>query len=265
MITSRCFRIRVLTWIAAGLLLISPLTAANPLKALIVTGGCCHDFEAQKKILSEGIVARANVVFDIVHEGDTREHRVSLYEKTDWAKGYDVVIHNECFGFVDDAAFIERIVSPHVAGVPAVVLHCSSHSYRNTTTDAWRQLVGITSVRHERRHDMLIEKVNTEHPVMAGFPPTWFDAQDELYLNVKVWPNVVPLATSTGQEGPAPQVVVWTNTHGKARVFATTLGHSNSTMSDPVYLDLVARGLLWSVGQLDHKGSPKPGYGPAGK
>lgn len=61
------------------------------------------------------------------------------------------------------------------------------------------------------------------------------------------------------------QVVIWTNTHGKARVFATTLGHFNSTMVDPVYLDLVARGLLWSVGQLDDKGNAKAGYGPGGK
>lgn len=239
--------------------------AAAPIKALLVTGGCCHDFEAQKKILSEGIGARANVVFDIVHEGTDRAHRMSIYEKTDWARGYDVVVHNECFGFVDDPAFIERIVNPHVAGLPAVILHCSSHSYRNTTTDAWRQLVGITSVRHEKRRDMLVERVGTAHPVLKDFPATWLSEQDELYINVKVWPNVVPLATSVGVESPTPQIVVWTNTHGKARVFATTLGHLNGTMSDPVFLDLVTRGLLWSLGRLDDKGDPKPGHGPAGK
>jgi hypothetical protein len=48
-----------------------------PLKALMVTGGCCHDYVAQKKILSEGISARANVVWTIVHEGDDRDHRVT--------------------------------------------------------------------------------------------------------------------------------------------------------------------------------------------
>ena len=73
----------------------------RPLKALLVTGGCCHDYAAQKKILSEGISARANVEWTIVHEGDDREHRVSIYQNADWAKGYDVVVHNECFGFVN--------------------------------------------------------------------------------------------------------------------------------------------------------------------
>jgi hypothetical protein len=40
----------------------------KPLKVLMVCGGCCHDYENQKLILSEGISARANVEFTIVHE-----------------------------------------------------------------------------------------------------------------------------------------------------------------------------------------------------
>src|SRR5215212_4079390 len=110
--------------------------AAKPLRALMVCGGCCHDYEAQKRILSEGITARANVEWTIVHEGipsgadDGRNVRVSIYEKADWAKGYDVVLHNECFGMVADNEFVERITAAHKGGVPAVFLHCSSHSYR---------------------------------------------------------------------------------------------------------------------------------------
>src|ERR1700743_2710294 len=88
--------------------------APKPIKALMVCGGCCHDYEAQKKILSEGISARANVEWTIVCEGTDREHRVSIYENPDWAKGYDVVLHNECFGFVKDNDFVERITKPHL-------------------------------------------------------------------------------------------------------------------------------------------------------
>src|SRR5580765_1119921 len=66
--------------------------AAEPLHALFITGGCCHDYAAQKKILTEGISARANVSWTIVHEGDTegREHKFSIYEKPDWTKSFDV-------------------------------------------------------------------------------------------------------------------------------------------------------------------------------
>src|ERR1041385_7952759 len=58
--------------------------AAKPIHALLVTGGCCHDYTHQKKILTEGISARANVEWAIVHEGDGKtDHRISIYEKPD--------------------------------------------------------------------------------------------------------------------------------------------------------------------------------------
>ncbi|MCA9246061.1 MAG: DUF1080 domain-containing protein, partial [Planctomycetales bacterium] len=57
-----------------------------------------------------------------------------------------------------------------------------------------------------------------------------------------------------------PNTCIWTNQYGKARVFATTLGHHNETMQQPIYLDMIARGLLWSVGKLTEDGKPYPGY-----
>ena len=242
----------------------------KPLKALLVCGGCCHDYQAQKKILSEGISARANVVRDIVHEDapkgqDERNHKVSIYLKPEWWKGYDVILHNECFGAVSDNAFIEGITAAHQAGVPAVFLHCSSHSYRAGTTDEWRKCVGITSRSHEKRRDLTVKAVNVEHPVMKGFPATWLNKNDELYKNEHIWPTSVALATSYGEETKKDHVVIWVNTYGKARVFTTTLGHTNETMADPVYLDLVTRGLLWTCGKLTDDGKPVAGFGPGGK
>lgn len=233
-----------------------------PLRVLLIAGGCCHDYEAQKTILSEGLAARANVVVDIVHEGTTREHQLGLYRNPDWAKGYDVVIHDECFGYVDDNAFVESIASVHKAGVPAVMLHCSSHSYRRAETDAWRQLLGISSLRHDKRRDLEVKTVNPDHPVMKGLPRLWLVEDDELYNNVDVGPNVVPLAESFSVENQKSHVVIWVNTYGKARVFSMSLGHHNSTVASPWYLDLVARGVLWACGKLGPDGQPASGYAP---
>lgn len=238
----------------------------RPIKALLVTGGCCHDYAAQKKIIPDGVSARANVEWTIVHEGEDREHRISIYEHADWAKGYDVVVHNECFGHVRDVAFVERIVAPHKAGVPAVMLHCSSHSYRMAETDEWRKLIGIKSMSHERRADLTVKRVaGVKHPVMVGFPDVWPNPQDECYKNEFVWPNVVPLATVYGVETKQDHVVIWLNTYEQARVFTTTLGHTNATMQSEVYLNLVARGLLWACRKLNDDGTPAKGYGPGGK
>ena len=232
----------------------------------MVCGGCCHDYEAQKKILSEGITARAHVEWTIVHEGgDSREHRVSIYEKPDWWRGYDVVLHNECFGQVKDNAFVENIAAAHKAGVPAVMLHCSTHSYRTASTDEWRRCLGMSSYSHEKNRDLEVKVVATEHPVMKGFPPVWKNPADELYKNDKVWPTLVPLAQAYGQDTKKDHVCVWTNTYGAGKIFATTLGHGNATMQTPVYLDLVTRGLLWSCGKLNDDGTPRAGFGPGGK
>lgn len=232
-----------------------------PLKALLVTGGCCHDYANQKRILSEGITARANVAWTLVHEGDQREHQVSIYTNANWAKGFDVIVHNECFGYVTNNTFIETITAAHLAGVPGVTLHCSTHSYRNATTDEWRKFLGVSSVRHGAQHAFEVVNLLPEHPVMKGFPARWQNSPDELYQITKQWPGLVPLGKGVSSR-ETEQVCVWVNEYGKARMFGTTLGHSNATMEDPVFLDLVTRGLLWACDKIDAAGKPKPGYEP---
>lgn len=239
----------------------------KPLKVLMVTGGCCHDYEMQKMILQEGIGARANVEFAVVHEEGPdgkkdKSHRISIYEKDDWAKGYDVVLHNECFGAVTDVAFVERIAKPHFEGLPAVVLHCSAHSYRMAATDAWRHVVGQKSMSHEKNRDLTVKNLAPDHPVMKGFPMEWLDKADELYKNEVLYPGFVPLAKAYGEDTKKDHHLIWVNTNGKGKVFGTTMGHNNSTMEAPVFLDLVTRGLLWSCDKLDADGGPKAGYGP---
>jgi uncharacterized protein len=245
---------------AATILVTFAAEPAKPLKALLVCGGCCHDFGSQKTILSEGVVKRANVEFTVVHEGNDRTNRVSIYEKPNWWKGYDVIVHNECYGMITDDKFVENIAAAHKAGVPAVMLHCSTHSYRAAKTDAWRETLGLRSMSHDTRRDMTIKNVKPEHPVMKGFPAEWLDAKDELYRNEKVWPSVTPLATSYSVESKKDHVVIWLNNVGDTRIFATTLGHANDTMQSVVYLDLVTRGLLWSCDKLQEDGKPKAGY-----
>jgi uncharacterized protein len=233
---------------------------ARPLRALMVCGGCCHDYANQKRILSEGISNRAHVVFTVVHEGNDRTNRVSIYEKPNWWKGYDVIVHNECFGYVEDTNFIANIAAAHDAGVPGVFLHCSAHSYRMGQTDAWRSTLGLRSMSHDKARDLTVKNLKPEHPVMKDFPGEWLDTKDELYRNEKIWPTVTALATAYSEESKKDHAVIWVNEYGKTRVFATTLGHSNATMESPEYLGLVTRGLLWACDKLDNEGRPRPGY-----
>ncbi len=240
----------------------------QPLRGLLVTGGCCHDYESQKKIITEGMSQRVNIVWDIVHEGGTeRDHKMSVYGKPDWAKQYDVIFHNECFGGVADDEFVQSIAAAHYAGVPAIFVHCSLHSYRNAPTgaNAWRELIGVTSKRHEGKRAVSVVNLRSDHPVMHGFPDSWDTPNGELYKIEQVWPNCQPLAKAFGQDTQMDHPVIWVNTFGKARVFGTSLGHHNETLNNDVWLDVVARGLLWTVARLQPDGQPTPGYAGSGR
>src|ERR1700679_404958 len=128
--------------------------AAEPIHALLITGGCCHDYGEQQKILTEGISARANVVWTVLYEGGSskggtiRDHRMSIYEKPDWTKGYDIVVHNECFGDVTNSEFVNHIAKGHFDGVPAVVIHCTICTNRKASPREWRKWSRVSSYNH---------------------------------------------------------------------------------------------------------------------
>lgn len=47
------------------------------------------------------------------------------------------------------------------------------------------------------------------------------------------------------------QPVVWVNDFHGTRVFGTTYGHSDDTFRDPVFINLLARGIVWAAGKLE--------------
>src|SRR4051794_41574215 len=111
------------TWLLAGTTLAAlaavlagtdPTAAAppeaKPVRALLVIGGCCHDYKKQQELLTKGVSAQANVQWAVAYDPDTTtKHLNPVYEKEDWAKGFDVVVHDECSSDVKDPKVVERI------------------------------------------------------------------------------------------------------------------------------------------------------------
>ncbi len=250
-------------WVGAALLITGlfgshtiaeeTVTPARPcLKALLVTSGCCHNYPLQTKSLQDRSAEWANIDWTVVSEGGRgTDAQISLYDNPDWAKPYDVVVHNECFASTADEDYIHKITKAHHDGAPAVVIHCAMHTYRAAEIDDWREFLGVTSRHHEHQSRYPVKVVASDHPIMQGFPCDWITPMDELYVVQKVWPNTTPLAMSTSERTKEEQVVFWTNTYGKAKVFGTTYGHSDETFQDTVFLDAVTRGMLWASGKLD--------------
>lgn len=263
----------------------------KPLRILLITGGCCHDYANQKDLLKAGLEARANVVVEFAHSDDkSTKPPLAIYGNADYAKGYDLVIHDECSAGVSDQAVIEAVLQPHRDGLPGVNLHCAMHSYRignpsqpaqpGTPHGQWFEYLGLQSSSHGPQAPIDITFTKTEPTLSAGLA-AWTTIKEELYNNIQVFPSAKPVAhgrqvakrktkgadgQETFEEKEENFVVAWTNIYaGKTRVFSTTIGHHNETVADARYLDLVTRGVLWAADKLEANGAPKAGYGPGGK
>ncbi|WP_395751151.1 discoidin domain-containing protein [Prosthecobacter sp.] len=225
------------------------LAETKPLKALLVAGGCCHDYAKQHVILSQGIQARANVQVDVVWTDDKSVNPpLPLYDNPDWAKGYDIIIHDECAAGVKDMAVVKRILDVHQT-IPAVHLHCAMHSFR-TGTDAWFKHLGIQSASHGPQEPIAITFVDKEHPITKPLAD-WTTIKEELYNNVNIFDgHPLAMGKQVVKGKDVDYVVAWTNEKSGARSFSTTIGHNNDTVADARYLDLVTRGLLWAMDKL---------------
>lgn len=238
---------------------------ARPLRALLVIGGCCHDYARQKELtagVTERAADRARIEWTVAYDTDTgTKHLNPVYENPDWAKGFDVVVHNECSADVKDLAVIDRILKPHREGLPSVLLHCAMHSYRSEgfpNVTPWFEFSGLQTTGHGPQEPIAVSVLDAKEPLTRSLL-NWTTGKEELYNNSagKLLDTARPLARGKqvykdkqGNEVTAESVVVWTNLYrGKTRVFATTLGHNTETVADPRYVDLVTRGLLWAVGK----------------
>jgi type 1 glutamine amidotransferase len=239
-----------------------PGTPARPIRALYITGGGFHEFVKQEGILPPAVTQRANVEWTIDHTaGTSTEVLIERHRNTDWAKQFDVVLYNMSFSFVTDVPWIERIASAHRdSGVGAVILHGAVHSYRRSESRAWGELMGAFSLRHDSQRPLNVEVVAPNHPVMRGFPAKFETIPEELYELERVWPTMTPLAQAYSIESKKNYPLIWTNTHGKARVFVTSLGHNTAMIANPTYLDMVGRAVLWTTGHLNDDGTPASGY-----
>jgi type 1 glutamine amidotransferase len=238
--------------------------APKPLKVLLIAGGCCHDYATQRTLIKEGLEARALVQVEVVYSPD-RSTKASFdqYKSPDWAKGFDAIIHDECSADVKDPAYVQNVLAPHKAGIPAINLHCAMHSYR-TGTDDWFKFCGIQSSSHGPQKPIEVTFLDEQHAATKGLSG-WTTGDEELYNNVTIFPSATPLARGkqvvTRRDGTtqtAEAVVVWANDYHGTRVFNTTLGHNNLLVGDSRYLDLLARGLIWATGRGATYLQPRP-------
>lgn len=248
------------------------------IKILLITGGCCHDYAKQKDILKEGIEKRLHAEVTQVHTDDkSTKPPLSIYGNPDYARGFDLVIHDECAAGISDESVISDVLKPHKEGIPGVNLHCGMHSYRigsagepatfDTPHGWWFEYLGLQSSGHGPQEPISITHINKSDALSKNLPD-WTTLKEELYNNVKVFDTAKPVTlgkqtvkNKDGSEKEVEYVTSWTNLYkGKTRVFSNTIGHNNDTVSDDRYLDFVTRGILWATNHLNEDGTAKNGF-----
>jgi len=234
-----------------GFVSVSSPQAPPPVKrinALVVSGGCCHDYALQGKLLVDAVSKALPVDWTVAIQGGRgTTGEMPIYRDPNWAKGFDIVVHNECLADVTDEDLIKRITAAHKGGPAAIVIHCAMHTFRASPLDTWREFLGVTTKRHTKAHNISVKVAATDHPAMRGFKADWVTPVDELYVIEKFWPRSQALATAVSPEDQKEYPLAWASDYNGTRVFGTTLGHGNDTWNDPVFQDLMTRGFKWAV------------------
>ena len=262
-----------------GLLLSSAhAQAPKPIRILLITGGCCHDYPKQKDILKEGLEKRLNAEVVQVHTDDkSTKPPLAIYGNPNYADGFDLVIHDECAASISDEEVSRGVLKPHMNGTPGLNLHCAMHCYRigsanepaefGTPHGLWFEYLGLQSSGHGPQEPISITHIEKDDALSKNLPD-WTTMKEELYNNVKVFDTAKPVTrgkqlvkNKDGTEKEVDFVTAWTNLYkGKTRVFSNTIGHNNDTVSDDRYLNFVARGALWATDHLNKDGTAKEGY-----
>ena len=237
----------------------------TPLNVLVVSGGCCHDYPGQNRLIYDTFNRVAPINWTQVigmTNLSVSQGKLPLYADPAYASKFDLVIHNECWASGDfPPSFMQNMAAGHDRGIPAIMIHCSLHSYRSSPLDFWRELIGVTSRRHTFAHQIKVTW-NQDDPITKGLPE-WTTPTDELYVIEKVWPGTKQIATAinnqrntqgaldNGVSGPNETYpVAWTQLYkGSSRVFGTSLGHANPTWEAPQFQELMIRGFRWVMGK----------------
>ncbi len=203
--------------------------------------------------MTEGLTQQLGPIEWTIHQyADQRDTRATIYDDPDWCKGFDFVVHNECFGAMKDSELVKRIIDGHRKHkVPAVFVHCSMHSYRESSAaEDWRGFLGVTSTFHEaakRQLDVVPTAEGKQLGITSHLNDKWTTPNGELYIIKKVWPDTKVLAHAYSTEQKTDQPVAWVREEADVRVFGTTLGHHNETMRTEQWQQMVGKGTRWAL------------------
>lgn len=227
-------------------------------KVLYVTHepGQWHKYTPQLTIFKDEIATRAG--WDLTVMTGSYDGLVEKLKDRNFGKGYDAIVYNFCLAHSEDldAAF-NVMRQTRVHGIPAMLIHCSMHSWWPSYKSgeegalgedykgkakadpklvakwkeanpkkrfpAWGDFTGVASINHGKKLPITLRKQG-DHPATKDLKEGYTTPNTELYNNQYVLRRVVPILVGE-QEGMKDAVVMWTCKQGKSQVMGLSLGH----------------------------------------
>ena len=201
------------------------------------------------------------------------EETLAFLGKRDFSAGQDAVVYNFCLADSSDLVAMTNLMrQTEEGGVPALLVHCSMHSWwstykkgkpipgntlgkakanrkvlkawhqanPNAPLPAWGDFTGVASTGHGRQKPIEVI-ASGDHPATADLPSSYATADTELYNNHYLTQDITPLAI--GHQGNDKAIVMWLAPRGKGQIIGLTLGHGADEWSDPVFRSLLINGV----------------------
>ena len=267
------------TWLAVlsiSLLANSIVSAAEPVRVLIVDGQNNHNWKGTTPILKDVLTKSGRFAVEVATtpaNGQPKEAWSSFRPKF---ADYGAVLSN--YNGESWPEPVQRDLEDYVAkGGGLVIVHAANNSFPEWTE--FNKMIGLgwrdakfgdrltvddkgQAVRtpkgegpgagHGAQHEFTVIVREREHPVMQGLPVEWLHTKDELYHGQRgpaASMNVLATAFAAKQTGgtDAHEPMVWWIPYGKGKVFTTVMGHAEYSMQCVGFQAIVNRGTEWAA------------------
>jgi type 1 glutamine amidotransferase len=251
-----------------------PAVAAEPIRVMLIDGQNNHNWQQTSPLIERTLEGTGMFDVDVV-TAPSPDQDMSTFNP-DFGP-YAVVVSNyngQPWPDATQKAFEDFVAS----GKGFVSVHAADNSFPNWS--AYNRMIGVGGwnnrtekdgpyvrwrdgqiVRdtepgrggsHGPRHPFVVVVRDSAHPITAGLPAAFMQAEDELYAELRgPAENMHVLATAfsnketggTGEHEP----ILMTIQFGEGRVFHTTLGHDVTATNGLAFQTTLQRGTEWAA------------------
>lgn len=231
-------------WIVfIAMLFFSSTLNAGDISVLLISGGKSFEEAAFFNLFDE----MDGLTWKHVTQPDANQ--MILFRQLD---DYDVLVFYDMYQEINEDEK-EAWLKMTESGKPLLFLHHSLLSYQQW--DEYRKIVGgryydekrykgtpplgYSTYRHET--NFLVQIAQDDHPVISGLKS--FELFDEIYGNIEVLPQVVPLLFTDHEA--SGKIIAWENRYLNSPVIYLQPGHDRHAFNNKHYRSFLYRAIKW--------------------